>query len=61
MPVYFAIYFTYRNLALKISCYNNCFYNLYKSTNIKNDSDMLKQKLYNIIIKHFLHYLKINK
>ena len=44
-----------------ISCYDNCFYSLYKGANAGYDSSMPDWELYNITMKHFLRYLKTNK
>ncbi len=44
-----------------ISCCNNCFYNLYESVNAGEDSSVPNWELYDVIIRHFLHYLKTNK
>lgn len=61
IPIRFVDDSAYKNLILKIFCYNDYFYNLYKSTNVKDNFIISKQKLQNITIKHFLCYLKFNK
>lgn len=58
---YFANNSAYKNFVLNISCCNNCLYNLYKSANIKKDLDLLEKKLYYIIMRYLLYYLKMNK
>ena len=58
---YFANDFTFRSHILDISCYNNCLYSLYKGANAGDNSSMPNEELYNIIMRHFLYYLKINK
>ena len=53
--------FAHRNLILEIFCYRNCVYSLYNNVNTENNSSVPKLELYDIIIRHFLHYLKTNK
>lgn len=52
----FADDFPHRNLAPKIFCYNNCFYNLYENVNAEKDSSLLEQELHDVTIRHPLRY-----
>lgn len=47
--------------ALDIFCCDNYFYSLYEGINVKNDSDVPDWKLYDVTIRHFLHYLETNE
>lgn len=51
----------YKCFALDISCCDNCFYSSYESANVEEDSGVRKWKLYNIVIRYFLHYLETNE
>lgn len=52
---------TFRSHVSDISCYNNCLYNLYEGINIGDNFNIPNWKLHDIIIRHFLCYLEINK
>lgn len=51
----------YKRFVSNISCYHNCLHSSYESPNVEKNLDILKWKIYNVTIRHFLHYLKINK